>query len=86
MFLEHPRDVDPELQRRLSEILELRRAMYDVGERIETVRAQMVEYRTRADEINAQLVSLRRVAQAEALSRHLAKKMAEISDRLQKAT
>jgi hypothetical protein len=38
------------------------------------------------DELNAQIVSLRRVAQAEELSRHLAKKMAEISERLLKAT
>ncbi|MBN1611420.1 MAG: OmpA family protein [Polyangiaceae bacterium] len=87
VFLEHPpRDLDPSLQRRINEILGLHRAMHDVGERIETVRAQMVEYRTRVDELNAQIVSLRRVAQAGELSRHLAKKMAEISERLQKAT
>ncbi|MBN2197350.1 MAG: OmpA family protein [Polyangiaceae bacterium] len=87
VFLEHsPRDLDPDLQRRLNEILELDRAMQDVRERIETVRIQMVEYRTRVDEINVQLVSLRRVTSAEELSRHLAKKMAEISERLQKAT
>jgi len=43
-------------------------------------------YRERVEEINAQLVSLRRVAQAGELSRHLAKKMEEISQRLQKAT
>jgi hypothetical protein len=87
VFLEHPpRDLDPDVQRRLQEILELNRALHDVGERIETVHSQMVEYRTRVDEINVQLLSLRRVAQAEQLSRHLAKKMTEISERLQKAT
>jgi hypothetical protein len=87
VFLEHPpRDFDPDLKRRINDILGLHRGMHDVGERIETVRSQMVEYRTRIDELNAQIVSLRRVAQAEELSRHLAKKMAEISERLQKAT
>lgn len=87
VFLAHPpRDLDADLARRLGEILEQHRAAYDIDERIATVRAQMVEYRTRVDEINAQLVSLRRVAQAEALSRHLAKKMAEISELLQQAT
>jgi len=87
VFLEQsPRDLNPELARRLGEILELHRAMHDVGERIDTVRAQMEEYRTRVNEINAQLMSLRQVAQAGELSRHLARRMAEISDRLQKAT
>jgi hypothetical protein len=46
----------------------------------------MNEYRTRVDELNDQLVTLRKVERAQELSRHLAKKMQEISDRLQKAT
>jgi hypothetical protein len=43
-------------------------------------------YLARVDELNQQLVTLRRVPQAAELSRNLAKKMAEISERLQKAT
>jgi hypothetical protein len=43
-------------------------------------------YRARVDELNSQLVTLRKVPQAQELSRDLAKKMAEISDKLQKAT
>ena len=43
-------------------------------------------YRERIEEINAQLVSLRKVTQASELSRHLAKKMEEMSQRLQRAT
>jgi hypothetical protein len=38
------------------------------------------------NELNAQLVTLRKVPQAQELSRNLAKKMAEISDKLQKST
>ena len=40
----------------------------------------------RVDEINIQLVTLRKVPQAARLRRHLAKKMEEISERLQKST
>jgi hypothetical protein len=57
-----------------------------LGERLQTIQAQSNVYRERIEEINAQLVSLRRVTQASELSRHLAKKMEEISQRLQKAT
>jgi hypothetical protein len=60
--------------------------MAELAERLETIQAQSNVYRERIDEINAQLVSLRKVTQANELSRHLAKKMEEISQRLQRAT
>jgi hypothetical protein len=60
--------------------------MVELSERLATIQAQSNVYRERIDEINVQLVSLRRVAQAGELSRHLAKKMEEMSQRLQKAT
>jgi hypothetical protein len=60
--------------------------MAELGERLATIQAQSNVYRERIEEINAQLVSLRKVTQASELSRHLAKKMEEISQRLQKAT
>jgi len=40
----------------------------------------------RVDELNVQLVTLRKVAQAQKLSRHLSDKMQEISEKLQQST
>jgi uncharacterized coiled-coil protein SlyX len=74
------------LRQQLDEVLALYRQMADVEQRISTLGDQMNEYRTRVNELNDQLVTLRKVERAQDLSRHLAKKMQEISDRLQKAT
>jgi hypothetical protein len=86
LFLHTAAKLDPELTTQLTHIVERHRAMVELGERLETIQAQSNVYRERIEEINAQLVSLRRVTQAGELSRHLAKKMEEISQRLQKAT
>ncbi len=86
LFLRSANQLDPELGSKLLHIVERHRAMVALAERIETIQTQSNVYRERIEEINAQLVSLRRVTQASELSRHLAKKMEEISQRLQKAT
>jgi len=86
LFLHSAAKLDPELASKLSHIVERHRAMVELGERLETIQAQSNVYRERIEEINAQLVSLRKVTQASELSRHLAKKMEEISQRLQRAT
>jgi outer membrane protein OmpA-like peptidoglycan-associated protein len=86
LFLSKSSRLDPELRKSLDTIVTLTRGMGDVTQRMETVRAQMHEYRVRIDEINVQLVSLRKVPHADKLSRHLAQKMEEISEKLQKAT
>lgn len=86
LYLKHTSDLAPKLRAQLEEVLSLYREMADVEQRIATVGDQMNEYRTRVDELNEQLVTLRRVKTAQDLSRHLAKKMQEISDRLQAAT
>ena len=78
--------LDPETRARLEQIVEMHRAMAELEERRRTALLQSDTYRERVDELNAQLVSLRRVAQAQALSRNLAAKMDEISQRLQKLT
>ena len=78
--------LDPETRTRLEQIVEMHRAMAELEERRRTAALQSQTYRERIDELNAQLVSLRRVAQAQALSRNLAAKMDEISQRLQKLT
>ena len=86
LFLRSATKLEPELASKLGHIVERHRAMVQLDERLVTIQAQSNVYRERIEEINAQLVSLRRVAQASELSRHLAKKMEEISQRLQKAT
>ncbi|MBI4704037.1 MAG: OmpA family protein [Deltaproteobacteria bacterium] len=78
--------IEPALQGRLDDIIKAHSAMRDLEERIDTLQQQMDVYRTRVDEINFQLVTLRKVPQAERLRSHLAKKMEEISEKLQQAT
>jgi len=85
-YLNRTKALTPELRGQLEAVLALYREMGDIEERKTTIAEQMVEYRTRVDEINMQLVTLRNVKTAGALSTHLAKKMREISERLQQAT
>jgi hypothetical protein len=86
LFLHSASKLDPELAAKLAHVVERHRALVELAERLETIQAQSNVYRERIEEINAQLVSLRKVPQAGELSRHLAKKMEEISQRLQRAT
>lgn len=86
LFLKKSKPAAPELQKQLDEIVRLHEQMVDTRERVSTLESQMTTYRERVDEIHAQLVTLRRVTSADKLSRHLAQKMEEISNRLQKAT
>jgi hypothetical protein len=78
--------VGPELRAQIDAILASRRAMADSEQRIETVKKQMQALRQRVDELNFQLMTLRKVESAKTLRRHLAQKMTEISERLQKST
>ncbi|MEO8903626.1 MAG: DUF4139 domain-containing protein [Polyangiaceae bacterium] len=86
LFLQAAAKLEPELSAKLQGIVERHRALVALAERLDTIQAQSNVYRERIEEINKQLVSLRRVTQASELSRHLAKKMEEISQRLQQAT
>lgn len=86
LYLKTSKALDPDLRQGLQEVLALHRAMHDAQDKVDTLHRQMAEYRRRIDEIHVQLVTLKKVPQAQTLSRGLAKKMEEISDRLQKAT
>lgn len=86
LYLKHPGNLEPKLRAALDEILALYKEMADTEQKIATLGEQMNEYRKRVDELNVELVTLRRVKAAQDLSHHLAKKMQEVSDRLQKAT
>jgi hypothetical protein len=78
--------LDASLQGKLNDIVRLHKEIHDNQEKVNTLESQMQVYRTRLDEIHVQLVTLRQVPTAQQLSRHLAQKMEEISNRLQKAT
>ena len=78
--------LDPAVRASLEQVVELHRQMAELEEKRETAVLQSQTYRERIDELNAQLVSLRKVTQAQVLSRNLAQKMEEISQRLQKLT
>jgi hypothetical protein len=86
LYLKSATKLDPDMRLRLEQIVEMHRAMAELEERIRTAGVQTQTYRTRIDELNGQLVSLRRVPQAQVLSRNLAQKMDEISQHLQKLT
>jgi outer membrane protein OmpA-like peptidoglycan-associated protein len=75
------------LRQRVDELLKLHVEMTRIEQKIETTREQMAEYRTRMDELHAQIVTLRAVKTTSGLLLgNLEKKLAEISDKLSKAT
>ena len=78
--------LDPELKRQLQAVVARHTSRANLAERIQTLSGQMGVYRTRVDELNVQLVTLRKLPQGAKLRRHLSDKMEEISDQLQQAT
>jgi hypothetical protein len=78
--------LEPSTRAALAEVVELHRRTAELQEKRQTAELQSETYRERIDELNEQLVSLRRVAQAQALSHSLAQKMDEMSQKLQKLT
>lgn len=86
LYLKTAKNLPEDLKQKLSQVLVMHRELAELEEKLTTISNQIEMYRSRVDELNAQLVTLRKVPQAAELSRNLAKKMAEISDRLQKST
>jgi hypothetical protein len=86
LFLKTAGKLPEELKQKLDQVIEMHRELGALDERLSTIGSQIAMYRSRVDELNAQLVTLRRVTQAQELSRKLAKKMEEISEKLQQAT
>lgn len=86
LYLKVAKNLSDDLRQKLGQVLQMHRELVSLDERLTTIGAQIDIYRGRVDELNAQLVTLRRVPQAAELSQKLAKKMAEISEHLQKAT
>jgi len=74
------------LKGEIHKLLELHAEMAKIEQQIATQREQMAEYRTRMDELHAQLVTLKAVKTAGPLMAHLEKKLQEVSEKLSKAT
>jgi hypothetical protein len=86
LYLKAAKNLSDELKQKLGQVLTMHRELGELDEKLTTISTQIDMYRARVDELNNQLVTLRKVPQAAELSRNLARKMAEISDKLQKAT
>jgi hypothetical protein len=79
--------VEGPLKKQVDELLKLNTEMTNIEQRIASTRDQMAEYRTRMDELHAQIVTLRAVKMTSgSLLTNLEKKLADISDKLSKAT
>ncbi|MCW5808374.1 MAG: carboxypeptidase-like regulatory domain-containing protein [Deltaproteobacteria bacterium] len=85
VFIEEP-DASPQLKAQIEALLATHRAGADLADKIQTLREQLVEYRSRAGELNAQIVTLRAVRTGGDLMSALKTKLAEMSDRIQKTT
>ena len=85
VFVDSPHP-SAELKKQLADLLGIHREVIDTGEKIVSLRERMVEYRIRMDELNDQIISLRKVKTATSLLRNLQDKMKDISERVQKTT
>jgi hypothetical protein len=74
------------LRQKLADIVERHQERMDLEEKIRTLDEQMVVYRTRVDELNIQLITLKKLPQGTKLRRHLSDKLEEISGKLQDGT
>jgi outer membrane protein OmpA-like peptidoglycan-associated protein len=79
--------VEGPLKKQVDDLLHLNTEMANIEQRIASTRDQMAEYRTRMDELHAQIVTLRAVKMTSgSLLVNLEKKLGDISDKLSKAT
>jgi hypothetical protein len=85
VYIEEP-DASPELKAQIEALLVTHRAAADLVDKIETLRDQLGEYRSRAGELHAQLVTLKLVKTGGDLMSALRGKLADTSDRIQKST
>lgn len=79
-------DVPAELKEKLDGVIEAHKQAADLRERIALLDEQVAVYRSRQAELNDQLVTLRKVREADKLRRFLSDKMKDISDRVHGST
>jgi hypothetical protein len=85
VFVESPYP-DAALESQLRGLLAIHRDLVDQRDRITNLREHLVEYRERSGELTEQLASLKKLKSASDLSRHLATRLKEMSDRIQATT
>jgi hypothetical protein len=85
VFIDEP-DASPELKKQIISLLETHKAAADLDDKILTLRDQLAEYRARAGELHAQVVTLKLVKTGGELMASLKSRLAETSDRMQKTT
>ncbi|MEJ7598549.1 MAG: carboxypeptidase regulatory-like domain-containing protein [Kofleriaceae bacterium] len=85
VFIDEPA-ASPELKAQITAILATHRVAADLTDKIATLREQLGEYRARSGELNAQIVSLRKVRSGGELMAALRTRLGEMADRTQKAT
>jgi outer membrane protein OmpA-like peptidoglycan-associated protein len=78
--------VEGPLKAHFEQLLKLNADMVKIEQQIQTAHEQMAEYRTRMDELHAQLVTLKAVKTAGPLMTHLEKKLQEVSEQMSKST
>ncbi|GAC1582749.1 MAG: hypothetical protein NVS3B20_13250 [Polyangiales bacterium] len=74
------------LKGEVEKLVKLQQEIGNFMQKVSTMREQMGEYRTRMDELHAQIVTLNLVKSAGPLMKDLEKKLQEMSDRLSKST
>jgi len=85
VYIEEP-EATPELKKQLEDVLATHRDAADLLDKIATMRDQLAEYKSRAGELHAQLVTLKAVRTGGELMTALKKKLEEVSDKQQKLT
>ncbi len=85
VFISEP-DASPQLKAQITALLATHRSAADLIDKIATLRDQLGEYRARAGELHAQLVTLKAVRTGGELMSSLRGKLTETSDKIQKIT
>jgi hypothetical protein len=67
-------------------LLAIHTEIADTEEKIDNLRQRLQDYRTRMDELHAQIVTLQAVKTGGALMKHLKAKMTEVSEKVQETT
>ena len=76
----------PKLKEQIAALLATHRDAGDLQDKIVTLREQLAEYRSRSGELHAQVATLKAVRSGGELMQTLRTRLAEMSDRVQKAT
>ena len=85
VFIDEPA-ASPELKAQIAGMLATHRVAADLTDKIATLREQLGEYRARSGELNAQIVSLRKVRTGGDLMAALRARLGEMAERTQKTT